>query len=601
MSMRHARRQRPSRRLIVTLSVVGGLIVLLATAGGWLGTRVLNAKSSLESAQSLVGTVKKQATAMDFAGIGTSSTELSKLTADAVNQAHDPVWRAAEFIPIAGKNLTVVRELAESIDSIAQDTVGPLAMVASTLSVESLKPVDGRLNVEPIQKLAAAMAPAAVALDATTKDVAAIDASGTVSQVSDAHTKLNTMLQPVNEMIGSANSALAVAPDMLGASGPRTYLLVFQNLAEATALGGTSAALTEIKVDNGAISIQRQASSGDFPWRDSPIMEPDPTLSALYTPQFYTRLNLATSRPDFPTAAGIAEAFWQEHIGGTVDGVISIDPAALGYILKATGPVAMSTGDQLTSDNVVKLLLNEVYFRYAGTDVGPQTDAFFAEAAKTMFSALVNTKAEPKALLQAVSQGVNNHRIMAWSAHPAEQQLLATTPLSGILPTDNTSTTTTGVFFRDMSASKMDYYLNTKATLTTDACTSSTPTFTTQVDLHSNITPEQAATLPAYVASGPWGGDQFQTQVFFYGPPGTKLASTSVDAAGVLSEVGGTADDLGRPVVWFWVILAPGQTSTITATFTGAEGTYAAPELRTTPMLNPTTVTVNSPGCPAKK
>jgi Protein of unknown function (DUF4012) len=601
VTVRHARRRRRPRRIIVTLSVAGGLVILLAVAGGWLGTRVLSAKSSLESAQSLVGTVKKQAMAMDFAGIGASSTKLSKLTADAVKQVHDPVWRAAEYMPFAGKNLTVVRELAESIDSIAHDTIAPLATAASTLSIESLKPVDGRINVEPIQELAAAMAPAAAALDATTKRVAAIDASSTIGPVSDAYAKLDTMLQPVNEMIGRANSALAIAPDMLGVSGPRTYLLVFQNLAEATALGGTSAALTEVKVDNGAISVERQASSGDFPWRDHPIMEPDPTLSALYTPEFYTRLNLSTSRPDFPTAAGIAQAFWHQYIGGTVDGVISIDPAALGYILKATGPVKMSTGDQLTSDNVVKLLLNEVYFRYAGKDVGAKTDDFFQEAATTMFNALMTTKAEPKAIMQAISKGVTNHRILAWSAHPTEQELLGTSPLSGILPTDNTSSTTTGVFFRDMSASKMDYYLKTAATLTTDSCTSSTPTFTTKVELHSNITPEQADNLPAYVASAPWGGKQFQTQAFFYGPPGTKLASTSVDAAGVLSEVGGTGDDLGRPVVWFWVVLAPGQSSTITATFTGAEGTYAAPELRTTPMLNPTTVTVDSPGCVAKK
>jgi hypothetical protein len=152
-----------------------------------------------------------------------------------------------------------------------------------------------------------------------------------------------------------------------------------------------------------------------------------------------------------------------------------------------------------------------------------------------------------------------------------------------------------------MSASKMDYYLQTAARLKTDVCTSSTPTFTTSVDLHSNLTRKEAADLPAYVASGTWGAKQFQTQVFVYGPPGTKLASTSVDAAGVLTTLGGTTDDLGRPVAWFWVILAPGESSTITATFTGPEGTYGPAELRTTPMLNPTAVAVDAPGCTAKK
>lgn len=597
VAMRHARRKR-SRRLAVTLSIIGGLVVVLAVAGGWLGSRVLNAKASLESAQALVGTVKDQATSMDFAGIGESSIELSQYTADAVAQTEDPVWRAAELIPFAGKNLSVVRKLAVAVDSVAQDTVAPLASVASTLSIESLKPVDGRLNIEPIKQLAAAMGPAATALDATTKSIQTLDVGGTIGQVSSAGTMLKDMLPPVNELLASANTVLAVAPDMLGASGPRSYLLIFQNLAEATALGGTSAALSEVVVDNGAISVARQASSADFPWRDGdPVIPEDPNLAALYEPQMYTRLNLATSRPDFPTAAIIAKAFWEQKLGGTVDGVISVDPAALGRILGVTGPVAMSTGDVLTAENVVPLLLNEIYFRYQGEDGPTQTDAFFEEAAKTMFSALMSTTAAPKDLLWAVNVGIEENRIMAWSAHAAEQELIAPTTLSGILPTTNDDSTLTGVFFRDMSASKMSYYLQTAAKLTTDVCTAESPTFATEVTLHSNITAEQADALPAYIASGMWGGEQFQTQVFIYGPPGTALTSNSIDVQGVRTSIGQTTDDLGRPVISFWVVLAPGESSTVTATFSGSAGEYAAPALRATPMINATTLTIDAPGC----
>lgn len=595
--MRHARRRRRGKQLAVIFSVTGVFIVVLAAAG-WLGSRVLIAKDSLESAQSLVGTVQTQAKNMDFAGIGASSSELSKLTKTAVDQTNDPLWRAAELFPFVGKNLSVVREVAVAVDSIAQDTVAPLAGVASTLSLDSLKPVDGRLNIDPIVKLAAEMGPASVALDATTRSIAELDLNGTVSQVSAAGNMLKDMLPKVNELVGTANTVLAVAPDMLGASGPRTYLLIFQNLAEATALGGTAAALSEITVDNGAISVSRQASSQDFPWRDGhPVIAEDPNLSALFEPQIYTRLNLATSRPDFPTAAAIAQSFWSADMGGSVDGVISVDPVALSHILGATGPVPMSTGDQLSSENVVSLLLNEIYFRYQGEDGPDQTDAFFEEAAKTMFGALLSTSADPKLLVNAVIQGVNENRIMAWSTHQAEQELFALTPLSGVLPTTNDKSTVTGVFFRDMSASKMSYYLQTAATLTTDVCTAGLPTFTTKVDLRSNITVEQAETLPAYVASAAWGGKEFQTQVFVYGPPGTELASASIDLAGVRTTLGTVTTDLGRPVASFWVVLAPGESSTITVNFTGPAGTYGAPTLRPTPMLNPTAITVDAPGC----
>lgn len=599
--MRHGAQKRMSGRAIATVSTLAVLFVVLLGAGAWLGARGLAAKESLEEAQGLVGTLKTQATALDFAGLGETSQQLSRATENAVDQTHDPVWRVAEFAPFIGVNLTAVRELAEAVDTLAQDAVGPLAGVASTLSIESLKPVEGRINLEPLLQLQAAMGPAATAIDDAATSVAEINLEGTIGQVREAGELLNGMLSGANSQVASLNTVMQVAPDMLGASGPRKYLLIFQNLAEATALGGTSAAMSEITVDNGAINITRQASSADIPWRDgNPVIPADPNLASMYTPEFYTRLNLATSRPDFPTAAQIAQAFWQQDIGGTVDGVISVDPKALSYVLSATGPVAMATGDQLTGDNVVSLLLNEIYFRYQGPDSNAKTDAFFAEAAGTMFKALTSTTADPKTLLAAVTQGVTEHRIMAWSSHPAEQDLIASTPLAGVLPTTNDESTTTGVFFRDMSASKMSYYLQTATRHTTDACTAATPTFTTSVDLHSNITVEQAADLPDYVASGTWGGKQFQTQVFIYGPPGTTLASNTVDAEGVLTTIGGTSTDLGRPVAWFWVILAPGETSTVTASFTGPAGSYGPAAVRTTPMLNPTTVALDAPGCDAK-
>jgi hypothetical protein len=310
----------------------------------------------------------------------------------------------------------------------------------------------------------------------------------------------------------------------------------------------------------------------------------------------YTRLNLAPSRPDFPTAATIAKEFWQTHIGGNVDAVVSIDPVALAHILGATGPIQMSTGDQLTSENAVQLLLNEVYFRYQGPEI-PLSDAFFAEAATKVFDSLMSPSTDMAKLVSAMSQSIGENRIMAWSPNPEVQTALASTPLNGILPKDNTDETTTGVFFRDMSASKMDYYLNTAVGMTTDVCTAEAPTTTTTVDLHSNITPELADALPAYIASGPWGGEKFRTQVFVYGPPGSTLADAAVVTQGVETTFDKSANDLGRPVAVFSVYLAPGETSQVVATFTSPSGSYGPPALRVTPMLNPTTVAIDAPGC----
>lgn len=590
LAARHERRKRNTGRT-VTLWSLGGVLVLALAATGWVGYRALTAKASLEAAQDLVGTVKDQAGAMDFAGIGQSSALLVEHTGTALEQTQDPLWQAGESIPVLGRNLTAVREMAEVVDSIANETVAPIAAIAGELSPESLKPIDGRINVEPIVELSAALGPAAEAFHRATEKGAAINVDGTIGQVQDAGAKLSGMLTSADEMIGSAASIVQVAPELLGANGPRSYVLVFQNLAEATALGGTSAALTEINVDNGAIAIGRQASSGQFPWRDvtgdGPVIPADPGVEQIFGDLTYSRLNLATSRPDFPTAASIVQGFWQQGVGGNVDAVVSIDPVALSYLLRATGPISMSTGDQISAENAVSLLLNEIYFRYQGDQI-PLTDAFFAEAAKSVFDSLMSPTTNMPELISAVTQSITENRIMAWSPNQDVQAKLVETPLSGILPTDNVEQTTTGVFFRDMSASKMDFYLKSAATLTTDFCTADAPTFSTRVALFSDISPELASQLPPYVASGEWGGEKFRTQVFVYGPPGTTLTSTNIDLEGQLTTFDLSTTDLGRPVASFMVWLAPGESSEITATFTGPAGEYGPSELRVTPMLNPT-------------
>ncbi|WP_217576954.1 DUF4012 domain-containing protein, partial [Streptomyces sp. GbtcB7] len=71
-------------------------------------------------------------------------------------------------------------------------------------------------------------------------------------------------------------------------------------------------------------------------------------------------LQNVTQVPDFSLSARLAQEFAARE-GREVSSVIAIDPVALSYLLEATGPVRLPTGDELTSTNVVKLLLSDVY------------------------------------------------------------------------------------------------------------------------------------------------------------------------------------------------------------------------------------------------
>ena len=86
-----------------------------------------------------------------------------------------------------------------------------------------------------------------------------------------------------------------------------------------------------------------------------------------------------------------------------------------------------------------------------------------------------------------------------------------------------------GVYFRDRSTSKIDYYLHTEATVTTNTCTPDAPTYTVEVRLAFEIPPdlELPPTSAARIC------DFYRTQVFLYGPVGASTASVEVPEPGL--------------------------------------------------------------------
>lgn len=577
--------RRPLPWVIVALIV---LLLLVVAAGIWVGTRALLAKDALERAQDLVGDLQTAVVA-DPAGVPDLADRIVAETRTARDLTGDPVWRLGEGVPVLGVNLTVVRELAETVDDVATDAIAPVGDVIGVLDPANLKPVDGRIDLAPLEAAVGPVAQADDAVEAARQRLLGLDTEGAIGQVREAHQQLVGLLDEAAPLTGAARTLTELAPSMLGSDGPRQYLLMFQNNAEARSLGGNPAALVLLNVDRGAISIAAEASSLDFPRDGEPPLALDPNVYSVYYSDFGRYVMDITTRPDFPTAAQLAKAYWERQFGGQVDGVISLDPVALGYLLRATGPVQLATGDELNADNAVPLLLSDVYARYSDPLV---QDAFFASAASSVFGALTSGAFDPAAAIPELTRAVDERRLLLWSADPTEQAVIETTPMSGILPTANDDETAVGVFFMDQSSSKMDYYLATQVSASSDQCEVDAPTIDVDATLTSAITQEQADALPGYVASTWWGSEKFVTDVYLVGPVGSTFAGTDSEQTIVSS---GT--DLGRPVVRVQVELRPGESRTVSARFTGQPGDYGPLTLVGTPMVIPTVAEVTTPAC----
>lgn len=576
-----APRRRPRHPVVGVVLLSLGILVVAAVA--WVGIRGFLAQRALNAAVPVADQVKAAVGAGDLPGARRAAVLLAERTHDAAGLTSDPVWRAAESVPWLGANLAAVRTAASASDTVASRVVRPLVTVADGADPRAIAIAGGRIDLAPLTAAQPTVARARTAFASATASVAAIRTGALLPPVASGVTRLRDALDRVAPDVDAIGNAARLLPAMLGADGPRDYLLVAQNPAELRATGGLIGAVALVHADRGAVSLVRQEAGTSLgPWPASVAPVPSAT-EGLYGPLVGRYLQDANLTPDFPQAASTTAAMWSAAYGGAVDGVIAIDPVVLSALLGSTGPVSLPTGDVLTSSNAIQLLLSDVYRRY---EQPAEQDAFFASAASAVFDRLASGQVDARKLVAALAAAGESRRVLLWSAHADDQKVLAQTTLAGALASAGSSGAQLGVYFNDATGAKMDYYLGSSLAAGSAVCRADgRSSVVLQVTLSNRAPADAATTLPGYVTGGGAFGvppGSIRTRVAVYGTSGALLAATRSDGAD-LPTVSGV--DHGRPVSVFTVDLAPGQSRTVTVEFLEKGSLRATPGVVTTPTL----------------
>ncbi len=589
------REPRPRRRVVGW--VIAAVVVVLLAWVSWVTVRALLARDQLLSAVPIVQSIEKNAASGHLETVAADLRTVRRHADAAASLTSDPLWRAAEVVPWAGPNLTAFRQAAAVVDSMSHNALPPLVDLASTIKVDDFRPTDGTIDLAPIEHAAPKLETASVQMKAAVVEANRIDTSHTIPQIGNAVDQLTEVVDRIGSTVDALHTAVTLLPPMLGQDGPRHYLLLFQNNAELRSSGGIPGALAIVTADHGKLSLTAQAASGDVVQPSTPILpltEVERTLYGNQPGEYIQDVNLV---PDFARSGELASALLASTTGQQVDGVVGVDPVVLSELLKATGPVKLADGTQLTSGNAVKTLLSEVYSRYR---VPKQEDAFFADAAARSFAALTSGSARPSELMTALTKGVSERRVLVWSAHEGEQKLLAPTALAGALPTSTADTSAFGVYYNDATGAKMDYYLRDTVGVESAVCRADgRVSLRVGVSLHSVAPADAATSLPPYVTgAGVYGvpPGTVRTQVTVYGPKGSIVVAASLNGEQV--PIVSTVDD-GRPIVQMFVDLTPGQTSALSVEVLAPKGTPLDAFVDRTPTAFPTTTRVGDAECSA--
>jgi hypothetical protein len=247
---------------------------------------------------------------------------------------------------------------------------------------------------------------------------------------------LRTQVRSVDHRITTTLEGTRVADSLLGYDRPRRFFVAVQNNAESRATGGYIANYGVLVADGGHITLPDFRRTSEF---DEPNA-PNRTLNAPreYAKR-YSRFDVAREwtnvnmSPDMPTVARVMADQYKQFSGTTVDGVVAVDPIAMSYQLRLTGPVQVAGWPTpITADNVVKISLHDEYIAYEN-QLDSRID-FIGRVAKTVFDRLTNGGLDNLIKAGDVVHGaIASGHLQFWSADAAAQRFFVATHSAGAL------------------------------------------------------------------------------------------------------------------------------------------------------------------------
>ena len=575
------RHQRKGSRKPLWLTLAGVAVVLLALAG-WIGWEANQARTALAEATDQASVLQKEISSGDTAQAERILGALQENTEKARTHTDGFLWSAAAKIPFVGDNLGAVTVAADALDAITQDGLPPVVSTATALDSNLFKPVDGAFPLETFTQLVGPVTTASDVLTEQRSRIDAIDASSLLGPVQGPIEELQEKVGTAESAAAAAARAMRLAPGMLGANGPRTYLVMFQNNAESRSLGGIPGSIAIVRAEGGRLSFDDSYSYSDIGTFEQDVIPMTEDEAATFGTTIARDLRDTTLAPDFTRAAQFAKGIVEKKFGVPINGVLSVDPVALSYALDGTGPVTLPEGTVLTADNAVTTLLSSVYARFPDPD---DQDTFFSLAAQTVFSTVLNGQGDYRKTLEGLTQAVDEHRVLMWSADPAEQAELAETPLAGLLPQGG-GNPRFGVYVNDATSSKMQFYLRWDSKVDAVRCLEDDRQELALTVTLTSTAPADAAMLPSYIVGNGKFADVGTQQVNLRlaAPSGSTVESLEVDGAGTIIASGLLGD---RPVVIQPAVLAPGQKVTMKLTVTTGKDQPGASIVSTTPGVVP--------------
>lgn len=438
---------RPTR--IVRRAAIGVALLLLMTPflAGWL------AYSNLQRAVDASDRAEKE--------LGSRRGDVAGLLRGAIADTDharqllvDPVLRGLGAVTGTGDDLTAAHNLA----GIAGDAIAVGLDVWHDL--EELGPQlypGGRIDFETVADLDQRVSEHAGEIAALQRRLASTD-RGSLEVVDAAFERAERQLDSTRSALASALDALGILPELFGRDGKRRYLVTFLTPSEARGGGGLLGVFSVLSANNGRLDLGEIHTNDDInDHLKKPVRAPRwfadlyGNLTAL---DDVRQANLSIS---FPATSRVMLEMYRKVFGEKLDGLIAMDPVALGQLSRALGPLSARGWDvTIKPSNARKLLLHDIYLEFPLSAEGRQ-NAYLARLVDKVWNKVNGGDFPIGAMGAAFAEAASTQHLKVFMANPQLQSVVRELGI-GADPTLE-APNVQAFFHNNFAGNKIDYHI----------------------------------------------------------------------------------------------------------------------------------------------
>lgn len=362
----------------------------------------------------------------------------------------------ARLVPVVSQNISTL----ETVVEVGEDLAGAASEAAAGVDYERVRRPDGGIDLAAIRSFERPVLRTERLLRSARATVDAVPRGWLLPPLASPFRQFAREVRVLAADAELARLSVEQAPPLLGRDGPRRYLVMLGNPAEARDLGGHIGNWVELTVDEGRFDLVEVGGPLDIADHTaSSLTDPDripPRLSGMRPARFPQNWS---AYPDMPTVTDVAANIFERVTGRPIDGVAYADPAAFAAFVALAGPVPVPEleGEAIDASNAARFVIVDQFERFPNDAAA---DAAMSTVIATVFDRLTTAELPgPRALADRFSPLTREGRFRFWSLRDDAGALLRRVGLAGELRVPDGGDVI-AVLSRNANPSKIDRFLH---------------------------------------------------------------------------------------------------------------------------------------------